>query len=137
MSFSQKVATRNQTFMFHHLLTLNQNVICNILCALNWVCVCQDKNKQIYEVNSTLFITFLTNYAGNMLSTRIITKKWKKLQMTVKLLAWSQEEIRIRVTFNKNQRTHIILPPDIVELSFVFNNISLHSCVWLSTADQQ
>ena len=43
----------------------------------------------------------------------------------------------IMMTFNKNQRTHIILLPDIFDLSFVINNMPLHFCVWLSTADQQ
>lgn len=72
MSFLQKVTMRNQTLF--HPLTLNQNIICHILCALNWVCAWQDKKKQIYEVHSTLFITFLTNYVGNLLFTSIISK---------------------------------------------------------------
>ena len=36
MSFLQKVTMRNQTLF--HPLTLNQNIIYYILCALNWVC---------------------------------------------------------------------------------------------------
>ena len=35
----------------------------------------------MYEVHSTLFIKFLTNYAGNMFSTRIISKEWKRRNM--------------------------------------------------------
>ena len=69
MSFLQKVTMRNQTLF--HPLTLNQNIICYILCALNWVCAWQDKKKQICEVYS---FNILTNYVGNLLFTSIISK---------------------------------------------------------------
>ena len=57
IEFFTKSGLADQTFLFD-LLSVNQNDICNILCALNWICAWRNKKKQMYEVHSTLFITF-------------------------------------------------------------------------------
>ena len=79
---------RSQTFLFY-LLSLNQNVICNILCALNWICAWQNKKKQMYEMHYNFIYNIFNkiNYVGNMLSARITPKEWEKCMW---LLGWFQ-----------------------------------------------
>ena len=54
------------------------------------LCLTKQKEANVWSAFNLIYNIFLTNYAGNMLSTRIITKEWKKLQMIVKFLEWFQ-----------------------------------------------